>query len=150
MTSQNQTSQENKLLEETYKNVKMGADAIITLLPRVNDGDFKTELSSQLCRYEDYAKQSADLMQKSGIRPKEENPVSRISAKMGIAMNAMMDGTTSHHAQMMIEGATMGITDMTRILHESEEKGVSGEALRLAKDVTAYEEDTVERMKNYL
>ena len=150
MANDKKQEKENELLDVMYKNVKMGADSIISLLPHVSDGQLKTELTSQLCRYEDYAKQSAELLRARGQEPKEENLMARMGSKMGIAMNTMLDDTASHHAQMIIEGATMGITDMTRTVHSAKEAGVDGDVMRLAKDITAYEEDTVSRMKNYL
>ena len=53
-------------------------------------------------------------------------------------------------AQMMVEGATMGVTEMMRLLRESENSGVSESALRLLRDVCAFEEKVAEDMKAYL
>jgi uncharacterized protein (DUF305 family) len=69
---------------------------------------------------------------------------------MGVAMNTMMDSTASHLAEMIIEGATMGVTNMTRLLRENENNPCSEEILDLAKDIIRYEENTIENMKKYL
>ena len=86
----------------------------------------------------------------TGSKPKEENPVTRFSAKVGMAMNTMVDSGTSHLAQMVIEGATMGITDLTRQVREHENTTCSESALSMAKDIIRFEEATVSTMKQYL
>lgn len=69
-----------------------------------------------------------------------------MGAKMGMVMNTMLDTTTSHLAEMMINGATMGIIDLEKKLND----GGGGEAERLARDVLRYEKETVERLGQYL
>ncbi len=138
------------LLDAVYKNVKMAADSIITMMPSVKDEKFKHELTVQLSAFEAFASRAAKQIGKEGEKPREENIVTRASAKMGNWMNTVMDSTTPHLAQMIIEGATMGVTDLMRELGEAEGKGVNEEALRLAQDVCRYEEKIVEDMKPYL
>ena len=48
---------------------------------------------------------------------------------------------------MIIEGAVMGITDLQKRLNEADDYG---EAEPIAKKLIAFEEDTIERMKEYL
>ena len=83
---------------------------------------------------------------------KEAGIVARLSSKMGSAMNTLLDATTSHLAEMMIEGSTMGITEHTRISHELERSDdPNREAVdRLAKDVVSFEQKQIERLKQYL
>ena len=45
-------TREAEMLEQLYKNVKMGSDSIIKLLNKVSDGKFKTDLTDQLNGYE--------------------------------------------------------------------------------------------------
>ena len=138
------------LLEELYKNIKMGADSIINLMPKVSGGELRDEMTAELNRYEDFAKKIADLLYDEGETPKEENVMTKMMSKVGMAMNTMIDSTDSHIAQMMIEGATMGITENTKLLRQYENKGCSEKALSLTKDTIKFMEDTVERMKAYL
>ena len=49
------TTKEAEMLEQLYKNVKMGSDSIVKLLPKVSDGEFKTDLTKQLNGYEGLA-----------------------------------------------------------------------------------------------
>jgi hypothetical protein len=51
---------------------------------------------------------------------------------------------------MVIEGATMGVTEIIRLIRENENAICSEKVLKLAKDIVAFEEDTIERMKKFL
>ena len=39
---------DSEIIAKLYKNVKMGADSITKLLPKVTDGEFKTKLTDQM------------------------------------------------------------------------------------------------------
>ena len=137
-------------LSELYKNMKMGADSIVNISPKVKDGHLRDELLRELDTYEKYANKIGKLLYESGETPKEENIMSRMASKVGMTMSTLTDATESHIAQMMIEGATMGITENTKLIRKYENKGVSEEAIKLGHDSVKFMEDTVETLKKYL
>lgn len=150
MNSAKERSHTDSLLDAMYKNVKMGADSLIDIMSRAKDKAFREQLTSQLERYEEYAAKISKRLCADGETPKEEGFFTRMSAKVGMAMNTMTDASTSHLAQMVIEGATMGITELTRLVREYENTVCSEDALKLARDIIQYEEATVKTMKSFL
>ena len=150
MAQQSTAKVTKEFLDSLYKNVKMGADSIIDLMPKVKDQAMREEMTSELEKYEEFAKDIRDILFKNGDEPKEESFMAKLGVKMGVMMNTMMDDTTSHIADMMIQGATMGITDTTKLLREYENKSCSEEALALAKKTIKYEQETIERLKKFL
>ena len=138
------------LLEAMYKNVRMGADSIIDIMPKVSDESLKTELTSELERYEKFSKEIESSILNMGEEATDQGVLAKLGTKMSVAMNTMMDSTTSHIAEMMIQGGTMGITDATKLLREYENTSCSKEALALAERIIKYEEETVERLKQFL
>ena len=147
------TKQKNStaaLLDRMYKNVKMGADSIINLMPKVQREELRTEMTTELSKLEEYSTQINKMIAEEGVEAKEENVVSRMSAKMGMAMNTMMDSTTNHIAEMMMEGYTMGIADMTKDIREYENTTASEASLKLAREVVNYYERCYDRMKKFL
>lgn len=139
-----------EVLKAIYKNVKMAGDSLIDLMPKVQDEKLKSAMTIQLSTYEAFASRAAKLLAEEGEKPEEEGIFTKMSAKMGCVMNTMRDSTTSHLAEMIIEGATMGMNDMYKQIRESENTNVSEKVLRLARDVCAYEERTIEEMKSFL
>ena len=132
---------------DIYRNAKMGAEAVLNIMPAVEDESLKSELTAQLTRYDQFASDAEKMLEEQGEKPLEEKTFSRLMAKMGIKMNTMIDKTSSHVAQMIIEGAVMGITDIQKRLNEKDDYG---KAEPLARELIKFEEDTVERMKEYL
>ena len=84
------------------------------------------------------------------IAAKEENLFTRLSARVGVAINTMLDESGSHIAEMMIEGSNMGITELTKLLNDQRMHGDAKEAARLAEDVVHFEERNLEMLKQYL
>lgn len=144
------TNTAGKVLQAIYKNVKMAADSIINLMPKVKDEKLKSDLTVQLSAYEAFASRTAKLLNKEGVKPEEEGTLTKMSTKWGTMMNTMMDSTSTHLAKMVIEGATMGVNDMMEQIRDAKREDVSEEILRLAQDVCDYEERTVEQMRSYL
>ena len=137
-------------MSEIYKNTKMGADAIINLLPHVREDGLRSAMTRQLDGYEKYAARAAAHLTGEGITPKEEGWFTRFSARIGMAFNTMLDDSGSHIAEMMIEGSNMGITDLVKLLNHYESTGDADEAVRLAHEVVEFEQHNLEVMKRYL
>ena len=141
---------EAEILAKIYKNVKMGAESVTKLLPKVADGEFKTKLTEQLNGYEEFASKAKTLLCQKGEVAKEETPMTKFWTRVGIAMNTMIDASSSHIAEMMIEGSTMGITDTTKIINEYENQPDCEAAVDLARDIVRFEQNNIEIMKKYL
>ena len=133
-----------------YKNVKMAGESIINVMPKVKDESLKSDMTVQLSTFEAFASRAAKLLGKEGVKPEEENFLARMGAKWGAKMNTMMDSTSTHIAEMMIEGATMGVNDLLEQMRDAKNGDVSDEAMSLLQDVHDYEERVIKEMKEYL
>ena len=138
------------LLQEVYRNVKMAEDSIMDLMPHVHDEKLKSDLTVQLSVYSAFASRATKLLGEENAKPRDTGALAKMGAKWGVLMNTMKDSSNEHLVQMMIEGTNMGVGEMLRWIRESENTGVSEDALRLARDVCAYEEKTVQDLKDML
>lgn len=68
--------------------------------------------------------------------------------KGNVKMNTLMNPSDSSIAQMVIEGSTMGVTQMTKLLHAK--KNADGISTEIAKEFIKKEESNIETMKKYL
>ena len=148
--AQESEREEEYFLGEIYKNTKMGADAIINLLPHVKDDTVRSLLTMQLDGYEKYAARAAKQLRERDVTPKEEGFLTRVGARFGITLQTMFDSTTSHIAELVVEGSNMGITEMTKLLNTYVPLGEAQEAVQLAREVVAFEEHNLELMKRFL
>lgn len=143
-------TKEAELLEQVYKNVKMGSDSIIKLLNKVSDGKFKTDLTDQINGYESLAAKAKKRLGELGEEAKEENLMVKLWSSIGMAMETMTDASDSHIAQIIAEGSNMGITDSIKLLRDYENTNVSETALKLVREVIEFEENNLERAKSYI
>lgn len=143
-------SKDAKFLQDIYSNMKMGSDSVINLLPKVKNDDMKSAMTAQLDQYEKYAASVRGRLAERGATPKEANPIAKISAKVGMEMKTMQDGTTSHMAEMMIQGSTMDVTDLLQKIGEYEKYTECRESVSLAKSIVGFEERNIEKMKEFL
>ena len=150
MTETMQKTTTAEVLTAVYKNVKMGGDSIVDLLPKVKSEALRKEMTAELERYEELAKDIREALFALNVQPREENLATKAMTKMGIMMNTLTDTTASHIADMMIQGATMGVTDATKLIREHENAPCSEEALTLARKVVEFEEASIEKLKSFL
>lgn len=140
---------------QIYKNMKMGESSVLDLLPKVRNEQLRNEMIVHMEGYQRFSDRAKGMLDAEHKEAKDAGIIAKVSAKMGTAMNTMMDSTASHIAEMMIEGSTMGITDQTRILHELMRTGESKDpnhagVLGLTKDILSFEEAQIEKMKQFL
>lgn len=152
---QNTKTSVSEAAGQIYKNLKMGESALLDLLPKAENDRLRAEMIQHLEAYQQASERAKALLDERHEEAKEAGAFAKLSAKMGTMLNTAMDSTSSHIAEMIIEGSTMGITDHTRILHELERSDLNSEpdlaAVRdLAKDVIALEEAQIEKMKVFL
>ena len=138
------------VLSKLYKYVKMGSDSIINLLPKVEEGELKTKLTKQLGGYEADAMELKKMLEELDVVPEEEGRITKMSSKIGIMMNTMIDSTASHIAQMIIEGSTMAITEITKLIREYENTSCSEKSITFARRIIEFEEKNIETMKAFL
>lgn len=150
MTGTLQSKSTAQLLGSVYKNVKMAGNLILNLMPKVKNEDLRSDMTVQLSAFEAFASRAAKLLGEENEKPADEGTIAKLSAKWDAMVNTVMDSSTSHLAQMMIEGVTVGASELTRKLREAENTGVSESALRLTRDVCAFEEKIIQEMKAYL
>ena len=143
-------TKEAEMLEQLYKNVKMGSDSILKLLGKVSDGRFKTDLTDQINGYESFAAKAKARLKEMGAEAKEENLMVKMWSSVGMAMSTLTDSSDSHIAQLVAEGSNMGVTDGIKLLREYENTKVSEGALKLVRDVIEFEERNLERAKSYI
>ena len=141
-------SDDTELLKGIYQDAKMGDETLKTLLKAIESGQIKSDLQAQAAGYAEFYGKAQKELAKLHADPEEVGPLTKASSYLGVKMNAMMDRSPSHVAEMTIQGSTMGIVSTTESLNKHPDAG--REAKRLANDVLAFEQENIERMKAYL
>ena len=150
MNQQNKDTHASALLEGIYKNARMGADALLSLMPKVADSSLRRDLTAQLDGYQGYANKAEAYLCEQGTQAKDAGIFQKVATKVGIGVNTLMDSDTSHLAEMVIEGSNMNITESVKLLREHEICHVPEKALKLCRDMIDFEQKNVDNMQRYL
>lgn len=138
----------SELLNYIYKNAQMGVESIGYLLHKTEDAKMRSHLQAQQAEYRSITGQAKDMLRSTGSPVSDIGDMARMSVRMMVNMKTMMDNTPSHMAQMMIEGSTKGVIEMTKKLKLYE--GVDRQAERLGQHLLEQEEQNIEKLKGFL
>ena len=140
-----------ELLNFVYENAEMGVHTLNNLsdILRKKDNKIKGLIEDELKEYNNFLKESEKLLKKNKLGHKKTNLMSKISSKMGIAIETMKDNSDPAIASMVIEGLTMGIVEMeTKI--ESYKKIVDKKILKLSNKFLKFQEEEIEKLKTFM
>lgn len=136
------------LLEKTYQNASIGITALKAVMDKVDNKEMNRDLHRQLRDYRDIADKSRNQLQTNGTKVKEQSFYIKTIMKGNVKMNTLMNPSDSKIAQMVIQGSTMGVTQMTKLIHAK--KDADGTSYEIANEFIKKEEDNIEKMKKYL
>ena len=137
------------LLEFVYKNADMGKATLPYIIEKADDRRFRDTLGEILKEYTDIAAKTELQLIDSGHRdPKGLSMPEKLMTDMSLRINANMDTGVAHLADMMIKGASMGVTDISKQLDRY--KGAGEQARGLAERLRRCNEDTIDKMKDFL
>ena len=139
-----------KLAEELYKNMSMGCDAYLDMLPRIEDNRLKTDVTAAMCYYEKTIGKVKQYLLDHGADPAERGMMAKMATKAGIMMNTAMDNSNSHITEMLIEGATMSVTTAEKLANHAEGKSECRELVDICRDWAKFEQNHIDALKKYL
>ena len=140
--------QTEKLLQSIVENARMGVYACEQLLTKTKDGEMIREIQLEKQHYSRIARTAEQRMYEKGIEPKPEGMMQRMGMWMGMRINTISDRSSTHLADMLIQGATMGIVEMTKARNSN--PGASPEAREIADDFITSQQSAIDRLKNFL
>ena len=136
------------LLNEVSKASKLGIDAINILLPKIKKEDLKKELKDQCSEYQKLQAKANEAMSEYNVTPSKEKMMEQTMLWGSIQMNTLLDSSEQHIAEMMINGTTMGIIDMTKKLNELEQP--KAKEKEIAEEFIENSQAYIDMWKNYL
>lgn len=140
--------QDAELLNSIYQNAKMGEEALNTVITSVDSDHMKSELQSQMAGYSDLYSQAQRKMAEQRVEPRDVDRLTKASTYIGAKINTLLDHSTSHIAELLIQGSTMGVIEMTESMNKF--TNASTPVKDLANKVVTFENQNIERMKTYL
>ena len=140
--------QTQKLLQCIVENARMGEDACDQLLNRTEDTGMRRELMLQKQQYAESARDAETRLSRMGVHPQSKGPMARMGMWMGMQINTAADRSASHIADIVIQGATMGVVEITKARNSFTE--ADAEAQGIAANLITRQQESIDRMKAFL
>lgn len=137
-----------KLLNFIYQNSQMGVDTIDQLEKIVEDEKFKHYLKE---KYEGYCKIHKDAKSKLNSHGYDEKGISsfeKMRTYLMINMQTLTDKSTSHIAEMLMIGSTMGIINAIRNLADYPNAG--NDVISLMETLKNFEEKSYDDLQLFI
>ena len=137
-----------EFLNYIYQNAEMGKNTISQVIKIEEDVPFKQQLESQFREYNEIFDITSKKIHEANKTSKGIADFAKFTTYLMISFKTMTKKTPSHIAEMLIQGSTMGIVDVTKKLKEYKEadKDISA----LANRLLVFEQQNVEEMKKFL
>ncbi|MBR3272630.1 MAG: hypothetical protein IKF98_01810 [Clostridia bacterium] len=137
-----------QLLQDVVRNARTGQDAVEHLMQKTEEGRMREELIREK---EDYAvtrRESEQALVNAGGRAEPVGPLAKAGMWAGLEMETLADRSDAHIAEIVIQGATMGVIEMTKALNSYD--GADAGARDLASRFVVQQNETIDRQKVFL
>lgn len=136
------------LYEEIKKNTEMAMLAIGTLLPKVSDDMAYHELERQNLIYSSIHDKAVESLLDKRQHLEENGAVSQFMLVGALHAKTLLDVSTSHIAELMMQGSNMGLTSVVKQINHLEEAGNT--SVEAARELAYFEEDCMKRWREFL
>lgn len=140
-------NEEINVLKETRKNAAMAVNAIDALMGKIYNQEFAYELTAERNRFRDFERRAEAGLWEYGLLARDSG-MQKAMLWGSIQANTMLNISTNHVADMVIQGNARGITDLMKAKHNN--KNSSSFANELAEELMDFEEENIERLKRFL
>ena len=137
-----------ELLNFIYQNSQMGVDTIEQLIDISEDKELKNYLSTQLSGYRDIHSKARKMLNDNGFDEKGISSFDKIKTYMMINFQTLNDRSSSHIAEMLIVGGTMGIVDA--IKNTRKYSNAEHDILNLMEELKQFEENNSKKLRSFL
>ena len=137
-----------EFLNYIYQNAEMGKTTISQLIDIAEDQSLKQCLQSQFREYNQIFDMADNKIKKFQEKSKGLGTMTKLKTYIMININTIKDKTASHIAEMMIQGSSMGIVDITKKLKEY--NNAEKDIIELGNRLLKFEQQNIEEMKTFL
>ena len=137
-----------QLLKDVARNARTGEEAINDLMQKAESPEMRGELDMERRQYQSAAREAESALAAAGEQSEPVGMMQKAGMWAGTQMNTLTDRSDAHIAEMVIQGATMGIIEMTKSRNTCPDADPG--AASLASRFIVAQNDIIDRQKHYL
>ena len=136
------------VLREVQRNTRMAMKALDALCGKIYDDGLSVQAARESMKYAEIYNKATDRLIGGKAASYRDNGFQDLMLKGSISANTMLNTSTSHIAEMLIQGSNRGLTSMWKSINHHERAG--DVSMEVAKELMDFEEKNIERLKQYL
>ena len=137
-----------EMLNRILQNAEMGCQGITSIRKRTKKKAVDHVLCNQLARYGKIYSAANSMLRSRGAEVRHINPVAKAMTRIAAMRDLQRDASSSHIAEMMIKGNTMGVNKLVRSLREYDRN--DSNITLLAKKLLDAEEEHIRELRAFI
>lgn len=137
-----------RILQEVQKNAGMAMKAIDYISGKIYDDDLSMQVAREAVKYSEIYNRASEKLIEGKAPLYKDSGFQDLMLRGAISTNTLFNTSTSHIAELMIQGSNRGLTDMWKAINHHENAGKA--SMEIAKELMDFEEKNIERLKQYL
>ena len=143
-------SSDVEILDELSKSCQLAMSNISFLSTKAIQKNIKKELVSIYSGYTDILSQINKNFESLGEIPSNVSPSLKMFGLCSINLNTKIDKSSSHIAEIMIQGLNMGIIKCQKLLNSSNSTIIKEQTLNLVQQFLNFQEQSIQKLKAFL
>ena len=139
-----------EILDELSKSCQLAISNISFLSTKAIQKNIKKELVSIYSGYTDILSQINKNFESLGEIPSNVSPSLKMFGLCSINLNTKIDKSSSHIAEIMIQGLNMGIIKCQKLLNSSNSTIIREQTLNLVQQFLNFQEQSIQKLKAFL
>ena len=139
-----------EILDELSKSCQLAMSNISFLSTKAIQKNIKKELVSIYSGYTDILSQINKNFESLGEIPSNVSPSLKMFGLCSINLNTKIDKSSSHIAEIMIQGLNMGIIKCQKLLNSSNSTIIREQTLNLVQQFLNFQEQSIQKLKAFL
>lgn len=140
-----------ELLTYLYQDADMALDNLTMLINKINkkDNKIKKVIEGLIKGYENYLTKVKNYIKENNYDIQPKPLISKMGAYFGINMEVMKDNSDSRLADMLIQGLTMGVLNVSKKI-DNFKGDANKEIIKLGKEFKDFQQKSIDKLKVYL
>ena len=139
-----------EILDELSRSCQLAMSNISFLSAKAIQKNIKKELVSIYSGYTDILSQINKNFESLGEIPSNVSPSLKMFGLCSINLNTKVDKSSSHIAEIMIQGLNMGIIKCQKLLNSSNSTIIKEQTLNLVQQFLNFQEQSIQKLKAFL
>ena len=137
-----------RLYHQIQKNTQRIMSSIDTLTEKIYDKDLSVEASREFMMFADIQNRALKELTNNKVEGYRPSQVQDTLHRSGLQVSSILDNSTCHMADMLIQQNSKGVTELCHCMKQNE--NASKQCMELAEELEGFEEKNMERLKKYL